>query len=205
MINKKCVIEICGGIASGKSTLAGLLSAHGFNVLKEEYSKNPYINSFYINQKVNAFETEISFLLQHYHQIKNAKEGKCKIVCDFSFVLDRAYAEVTLSQKKRRIFLIILREILEEIKLPELLIYLRCPKEVQLMRINKRKRKVEKTISLAYLNALNEAIEERIKAWPPNKRLLIIDSNAINYASNRSDKSFVLSSVFDGLKKIRKN
>jgi deoxyadenosine/deoxycytidine kinase len=36
------IIEICGGIASGKTTFAGLLSTLGWEVVYEAFGTNPF-------------------------------------------------------------------------------------------------------------------------------------------------------------------
>ena len=92
-------IEICGNIASGKTTLARGLSKKGFLAIEENFEKHPFLADFYINQTYFAFETELLFALQHYHDIKKAPTDR-DLVCDYSLYLDRAYADVTLNKNK---------------------------------------------------------------------------------------------------------
>ena len=59
-------IEICGGIASGKTTLASILKQLDYNVVFERFMDNPFLNEFYTsNGSDNTFETEMVFLLLH--------------------------------------------------------------------------------------------------------------------------------------------
>lgn len=68
-------IEICGGIASGKTTLAKLLEENGIGkAIYENFEKNPFWEAFYKNPSKYAFETEIAFTLQHYHEIKKKQQ-----------------------------------------------------------------------------------------------------------------------------------
>src|SRR3954447_11075813 len=90
-------VEICGGIASGKTTLANLLGSSERMVVREDFSSNPFWRAFYDDPNNTAFETEITFLLQHYHQIKVATNLEKSFACDFSLLLDYAYAHVTLN------------------------------------------------------------------------------------------------------------
>ena len=64
-------IEICGGIASGKTSLAKLLEEHTIGtVIYEDFKVNPFWEAFYNNPGEYIFETELTFTLQHYHEIK---------------------------------------------------------------------------------------------------------------------------------------
>jgi deoxyadenosine/deoxycytidine kinase len=56
-------IEIAGGIASGKTTLARLLRKVGLQAIHEQFRKNPFFTAFYEDPGYTAFETEITFLL----------------------------------------------------------------------------------------------------------------------------------------------
>ncbi len=95
-------IEVCGGIASGKTTLANLLHKLDIPSTLENFAANPFMQQFYADPIKTAFETEITFLLQHYHQTKIAANLNKRFVCDFSFLLDLAYARVTLNSSLLR-------------------------------------------------------------------------------------------------------
>src|SRR5688572_28364169 len=119
-------LEICGGIASGKTTLARLLSDCGIHPIYERFSANPFFKDFYRDPVTNAFETETSFLLQHFHEIRKASVAKKQFCCDFSLTLDTAYADVTLQSSQKKVFMSVAREIRKIIGLPRLLIHLNC-------------------------------------------------------------------------------
>ena len=72
----------------------------------EAFEDNPFWVAFYRDPRGTAFETEISFLLQHYRGIKEAGlRGNAILVCDHSLVLDRAYAFTTLADDELKAFL----------------------------------------------------------------------------------------------------
>src|SRR3990167_5882637 len=97
-------LEICGGIASGKTTLLNLLKTNGYkNIIHENFQINPFWEPFYSNPGKYIFETEITFTLQHYHQIKEIVANEL-IITDYSFVLDLAYAKIELNGNKFLIF-----------------------------------------------------------------------------------------------------
>src|SRR5262245_59019820 len=92
-------IEIAGGIASGKTTLARLLGQSGrIKAVHEQFRKNPFFEAFYRDPAGTAFETELTFLLQHYHLQRKAMRLDGSYCVDFSAVLDHAYACVTLGR-----------------------------------------------------------------------------------------------------------
>ncbi len=174
------IIEICGGIASGKTTLCKSISALGGSAAYENFQKNPFLDFFYKDQKRFSFETEVTFLLQHYHSIKIASKA-CPIICDFSLVQDLAYADANLIGARHKIFCSIEKELRAEIGLPDLLIYLTCPSSVLLERIRSRNRDAEKGITIGYLNALNSALEHRVRKIKKLSNIVVIDSYSIDF------------------------
>jgi deoxyadenosine/deoxycytidine kinase len=64
------VIQICGRIASGKTTLAKLFRNKDIHLVLEDFQTNPFWKAFYDNPIQYAFEAKITFLFQDYHQIK---------------------------------------------------------------------------------------------------------------------------------------
>lgn len=175
-------IEICGNIASGKTTLCLGMGAKSFQPLYEDFQKNPFFNDFYDDPAAYSFETEITFLLQHYHLIKKQKNNSL-LVCDYSLLLDLAYADVNLSGQRLKIFIDIVEELHKEIDLPKKIIYLICPEEVLLQRIINRSREAESTITLDYLTSLSQAISKRIGEFSHKVPIITIDSHAIDFRS----------------------
>ena len=60
-------IEVAGCIASGKTTFVRILEVESLEGIFEDHTINPFWKTFYTDPSTCAFETEISFLLQHYH------------------------------------------------------------------------------------------------------------------------------------------
>lgn len=176
-------IEICGNIASGKTTLTRGLADCGIEItIEEKYLENPFIGRFYENPSFFSFETEITFLLQHYHAIKTSKQHS-RIVCDYSLTLDKAYADVTLAPVRRDIFLSIAAELEQEVGQPTMVIYLKCPEDVLLTRIRERNRSFEASIDVGYLKALSDAIAARMAELPSSIKVITINSNETNFVS----------------------
>jgi deoxyguanosine kinase len=179
MLNR---VEICGNIASGKTTLCQVLSKRKFLPIFEDFQTNPFFEDFYNDPIAYSFETEITFLLQHYHQIKKNKINT-PILCDYSLLLDMAYADVNLSGNRLKVFFDVVEELQHEIGLPERIIHLVCPENVLLQRIIDRNREAETSITIDYLKALSKAISARIKNISKQTLVTTIDSHAINFTS----------------------
>lgn len=197
------MIEICGGIASGKTTLAGLLEPSVRKVLLESFAENPFWEAFYSNPGQFIFETEVSFLLQHYHQIKAESPGSGVFVCDYSFVLDRAYADIGLDGSKHDTFNRVHQEIRDEIGPPDLIVWLKCSAEEELRRIRNRGRSVEDSIDIDFLRALNDAVQNRFEVLSETVPSHIIDSTNRDFAHMEEEKARVLRELEEKITEVR--
>ena len=180
--HKNALIQICGGIAAGKTTLASLFS-ESINPVFEDFKKSPFWEEFYLNPGKYIFETEISFALLHYHQVKKAIEFcGCSLICDFSFLADLAYAKIGLVDTQLNAFKCVLDEIQKELPEPNLYVYLDCDAEAQLERIRYRKRPEENLINIEFLELLNTAIKKELNKID-QKKVLTIDSVENDFAN----------------------
>lgn len=191
-------IEVCGGIASGKTTFANLMTRIGMSTILENFQTNPFWEAFYSEPGKYIFETEVSFTLQHYHQIKKEHVNNKISICDFSFSLDMAYAEIGLKDSKLKAYHTVYEEIKKELPPPVLLIYLNCDAQAELDRIRKRGRAVEDSINIEFLKTLNSAVEDQVANAQKNKiKVISIDSAKKNFADNESVKQEMIELVSD--------
>lgn len=187
-------IEICGGIASGKTTLASLLRPKFTDIL-EDFSANPFFDQFYKNPSEVAFETEITFLLQHFNSIQTSSD--ISRVHDFSFALDLAYANVTLTNADLRVFHTVWELAFEKVGSPDFLIRLRCGANEELRRIQVRGRPQEQRIELKYLVDIDCALDEVIAKRFAGMQVLEIDSEKVNFAHIDKDKDVAKAMILD--------
>jgi len=155
-------IEICGAIASGKTTLCKLLSNGSWEPTFEEFTKNPFFEKFYADPQGYAFETELTFLLQHYEAIKTLQLSNDRVVSDYSLYQDIAYADQNLKDERRSAFQNITDILMDEIGAPDHIIYLVCSTDILHERILTRGRREEAGISRDYIEASVEALEQVI-------------------------------------------
>lgn len=195
-------IEICGGIGSGKTTLASLLGSNGYHHVLENFKSNPFWKPFYSNPNKFNFETEVTFLLQHYHDIKISTESSNLFVCDFSFYQDLAYAKMGLQGNRLKIFEDVFNEGIQEVGQPDLLICLRCDAETLLQRIQSRGRHEEELIGVDFLINLNEDIYIEAEKLGHTNPVLYIDSRQLNFATNVVDQSDILYQISQVIERL---
>jgi deoxyadenosine/deoxycytidine kinase len=188
-------IEIAGGIASGKTTMARLLNSDWVKSVYEQFRKNPFFEAFYEDPVHTALETELTFLLQHYHAEKSILKEAPSYCADFSLLLDRAYAAVTLPPRDQRLFELISNRLEKDLPRRVLTIYLECSPVIQLKRIKRRNRVAERTITLDYLKRVDAALRSVINKTAAKETVITIDSGLIDFAHKSSAISGVLAHI----------
>ena len=148
----------------------------------EDHKVNPFWEAFYIDPSAFAFETEVTFLLQHYHFAKlAAARTEGTILLDHSFELDMAYAELGLEGARKEIFTSIYREIRSEIGLPRALVFVTCSAEEALRRIRLRDRPFEQNVTVEFLAGLQRELERRIATLADSVPVVTIDSETTDF------------------------
>jgi len=191
-------IEITGAIGSGKTSLARLLLDHGYGVVFEEFKVNPFWKAFYSNPDKYNFETEVTFVLQHYHDLKRKLEESKDVVCDFSFTQDLGYAVMGLNRRQLEIFRSVYDYIIDELGEPKLIIYMQCSVEALLERIRLRSREEEVLISGDFLASLVASVKREIdlkKSRKKNISFLEIDTEKTDIITSSSDQLSVLKKI----------
>lgn len=174
-------IEVCGGIASGKTTFVRALEMYlsHFTTIYENFSVNTFLDDFYINISRYAYETEISFILSHMHQIKCATVDAVDLICDFSIEQDYAYAMNNLEPVSRKSFDEIYQETIRQIQSPNLIIFLQCPSNILLERIHTRGRKNEIDMDIMYIDNTLQTLHNHLSMIKNN--IITIDSHQYDF------------------------
>ena len=100
------VVSVPGKLLVAKS-LSNRLKT---NILLENFDKNPFLEKFYLNHETYAFETELAFLLLHYHQLKElmCNDKNVNLISDFYIKKDWLFAKLNLNQEELSVFLNVL-------------------------------------------------------------------------------------------------
>lgn len=179
-------IEICGGIASGKTTLARIMEKEGFCAVYERYQDNPFLGEFYKNKGVDcSFETEMVFTLLHYKMLRAMSENK-QLVSDYSLLQDLAYGKANLKKEEFAVFYQMYQYLMQQIALPRMIIYLKCRTKVLAERIADRAREMEQMVDIDYLSESILALEACLEGA---SRVLVIESDRVDFINKDRDET----------------
>ena len=201
MNNQLQHIAICGNIGSGKTTLAEKLAKHyGWTALFESVDHNPYLRDFYQDMSKWAFHLQIYFLNSRFRQVNQIRQSTRPIIQDRTIYEDAYIFAANLRQngymspRDYESYREIFESMLQFVKPPDLLIYLKAdiPKLVE--QIEKRGRDFEYAIRIDYLRSLNTHYEEWIGSYKLGK-VLVIDVNKIDFLANVEDFSNIVGRI----------
>ncbi len=180
-------IAIAGNIGVGKSTLVEFLSrTYGISPYYEPSEDNPYLPDFYEDMKRWSFHSQLYFLSNKFriHQELDRMPGL--VVLDRTIFEDAEIFATALhdmrcmDDRDWATYRAFYRSILEAIKPPDLMIYLRCSMRTLRKRIKLRGREMEDDIPLAYLKRLDRLYENWIGSYDLSE-VLILETDKLDY------------------------
>ena len=187
MHSMKRSIAIAGNMGTGKSTLVDFLAkTYGIMPFYEPNDENPYLGDFYKDMKRWAFQSQLYFLSNKFrlHQELDRQPG---VVALDRTIFEDAEIFATALHQMRKIskrdwatYQGMYGAILDEIKPPDLLIYLRCSMRTLRKRIRLRGRAMERDVPLAYLKRLERLYEEWIASYKMSD-VLVLETDKLDY------------------------
>jgi deoxyadenosine/deoxycytidine kinase len=194
-------IAISGNIGSGKTTLAEKLAKHyGWTPLYESVDKNPYLKDFYTDMTRWAFHLQIYFLNSRFRQVNEIRNNENTTIQDRTIYEDAYIFAANLhrsghiSERDYESYLDIFNSMIEFVKPPDLLIYLRSDIPKLVRQIQKRGREYEFAMRIDYLKNLNEHYEDWISRYK-NGKLLIVNVNELDFVERIEDFSFIVNRI----------
>jgi len=162
-------IAVAGNIGSGKTTLTQLLADHyGWEPRFEAVDYNPYLEDFYKDIHRWSFNLEVYFLKQRFRDLLEIAESSKNVIQDRS-IFEGVYVFTAvnkmmghLTDRDYETYMELFDNMLQMVKYPDLMIYLRASVPHLVTNIQKRGRDYEQTIQLDYLKNLNQKYEEFI-------------------------------------------
>ena len=194
-------IAIAGNIGAGKTSLTRLLAKHfKWDPHFEDVVDNPYLDDFYHQMERWSFNLQIYFLNSRFRQVLQIRESGKKIIQDRTIYEDahifapnlHAMGLMTNRDFQNYSSLFDLMEGL--VAPPDMLIYLRSSIPNLVSQIHQRGREYENSISIEYLNRLNE----RYEAWVSNYtkgKLVIIEVDNIDFVNNPEDLGMIINKI----------
>lgn len=174
-------------MGSGKSTLVEFLH-RTYDVVPfyEPNDENPYLADFYKDMKRWAFQSQLYFLSNKFrlHQELDRQPG---VVALDRTIFEDAEIFATALHQMRKIskrdwatYRGFYEAILDAIRPPDLLIYLRCSIRPLRQRIRLRGRRMERDVSLAYLKRLERLYEDWIATYDMSE-VLVLETDDLDY------------------------
>ena len=186
----KRTIAIAGNMGSGKSTLVEFLSrTYNIAPFYEPNDENPYLADFYADMKGWAFQSQLYFLSNKFrlHQELDRQDGVVAldrtIFEDAEIFATALYQMRKISKRDWATYQGFYHAILDAIRPPDLMIYLRCSMRPLRKRIRLRGRAMEQDIPLSYLKRLERLYEDWIGSDKMSD-VLVLETDRLDYIND---------------------
>ena len=180
-------IAIAGNMGAGKSTLVDFLArTYGVVPFYEPNDDNPYLADFYRDMKGWAFQSQLYFLANKFrlHQELDRQPGV--VALDRTIFEDAEIFATALHQMRKiskrdwQTYQSFYHAILDAIRPPDLMIYLRCSMRTLRQRIRLRGRTIERDVPQSYLKRLDRLYEEWIASYDMSE-VLVLETDELDY------------------------
>lgn len=194
-------IGVAGNIGSGKTTLTGLLSKHyGWTPKYEAVSYNPFLEDYYRDIPRWSFNLEVYFLTQRLKDVMEIARSRETVIQDrtifegvYVFVANN-YEQGNLSQRDFDAYMDLFNVVMQNVKVPDLLIYLKSSIPHLVAQIQKRGRDYEQGISLDYLKGLNDRYDRFIYGQYKGE-VLTIETDNLDFEHNPEDFASIVDKI----------
>jgi deoxyadenosine/deoxycytidine kinase len=189
-------IAVEGNIGAGKTSLAKIFSGiYNTDLVLEEFADNTFLPQFYENPDRFAFPLEMSFLAERYQQLKARQESASKnnkvLISDYLFEKSIFFANVNLKGNELELFRRFFELINQNLRQPDLILYLNKSTGELQKNISKRGRTYEQNIPASYLNSITQQYQQHLKDYR-DIPVLFVESDNIDFIENSSDLRFLL-------------
>jgi deoxyadenosine/deoxycytidine kinase len=163
----KRLVVVAGNIGAGKTSLTERIGSRlGWRTDFESVADNPYLPDFYADMHAWSFHLQIFFLGHRADQYLDAARDSRSTILDRSIyedatIFSRALHHMgNLAERDYLAYRKLFDLVVGSLPPPNLLVYLKCPVEVLMARIQRRARNMETGIAISYLSLLNSFYEE---------------------------------------------
>lgn len=186
-------IVIAGNIGSGKTTLTGMLAKHyGWEAHYESVTNNPYLNDYYKDIARWSFNLEVYFLKERFKDVLQIAQSERNVVQDRS-IMEGVYVFTAgnhdmgnLSDRDYETYISLFEQMMDVVKQPDLMIYLRASVPHLVANIQKRGREYEQAMKIDYLTELNERYEDFVLNKYKGPKI-IIEKDELDFLNNPKD------------------
>ena len=172
-----------------------LAKHYGWTPRFESVDSNPYLADFYEDMARWSFNLQIYFLNKRFKAVVDISKSDEYIIQDRTIYEDaRIFApnlheQGFMSDRDFDNYCDLFDLMMSLVKMPDLMIYVRCSIPTLVAQIQKRGRSYEASMRIDYLQGLNDKYEKWIGDY--KGKLLIIDGDKIKFGDNPEDFRWV--------------
>ena len=189
-------IGIAGNIGCGKTTLTKMLAKHyGWTPKFESVAHNPYLEDYYKDIERWTYNLETYFLAQRFQDVLDIAKSDDVIIQDRT-ILEGVHIFVAnnkamgnMSDRDYETYMHLFNLMMSMVKKPDMLIYLKSSVPHLVSQIQKRGRDYEKSISIEYLNNLNERYDKWIEEY--DGKVLVIEADDLDFENRPEDFAMI--------------
>lgn len=182
---RKYYVAIAGNIGVGKTTLTEALASQlRWRSYFEPVIDNPYLDDFYADMSRWAFHLQVYFLSKRFESQRAIIAENVSCIQDRTIYEDVEVFAATLHRRGHLTgrdwenYCDLFNAMTSFLRLPDLILYLRCDVPALLSRIHLRGRESEKKITASYLEELNDAYEDWAKRASTMARFAVLDTGS---------------------------
>lgn len=192
-------ISVEGVIGAGKTSLARKLKERlNAELILEQFEANPFLEKFYSDRKRYAFQTQMFFLINRFKQQQELNQENLfteYIVCDYVFDKDKIFAYLNLTGEELKLYETLFPLLSRNLRKPDLVVYLQSSVDRLMYNIKKRNRKVERNLTMNYIEELSEAYNHFFFRYNETP-LLIVNSSEIDFVNSDDDFDELFKQIF---------
>jgi deoxyadenosine/deoxycytidine kinase len=199
------VIAVAGNMGAGKSSLVEWLRQQfGMTPFFEPNDDNPYLADFYEDMERWSFNSQIWFLIRRFNIHRDidrkVRRARRPLVQDRTIYEDAEIFAALLHKQGRMddrdwaAYCDLYSTLREELRPPDLMIYLRCPLKTLTKRIRQRGRDFERAVPRRYLAALDQLYEQWSEAYDASPKL-VVETDRLDYVERLFDRLELLRAI----------
>lgn len=194
-------IAVAGNIGAGKSTLVDFLR-YRFDLTPfyEPNADNPFLADFYTDMSRWAFHSQIYFLAHKFRLHQELSDHPGTVVQDRTIYEDAEIFAKNLLRTKRmseaeyKTYRDMYEAIINTLRPPDLMIYLRAEVRTVRRRIRLRGRPDEQNIPLKYIRGLHTLYEEWFESYDRSPTL-VIQIDKLDYIQDMVDRIEIIKTI----------
>jgi deoxyadenosine/deoxycytidine kinase len=172
-----------------------LAKHYGWTPKFESVAHNPYLEDYYKDIERWTYNLETYFLAQRFQDVLDIAKSDDVIIQDRT-ILEGVHIFVAnnkamgnMSDRDYETYMHLFRLMMSMVKKPDMLIYLKSSVPHLVSQIQKRGRDYEKSISIEYLNNLNERYDKWIEEY--DGKVLVIEADDLDFENRPEDFAMI--------------